>query len=86
MFHNQADNIGEQVKKLEGSVKASGFDLEYIHTGSVIRREDIFRGYSIDERRKLLYKMLNFLNNLPVVYETIVVNRKEAAGIKENIY
>ena len=79
VFHNQADNIDEQVKKLEGSVKASGFDLEYIHTGPVIRREDIFRGYSIDERRKLLYKMLNFLNNLPVVYETIVVNRKEAA-------
>ena len=79
VFHNQADNIEEQVKKLEGSVKVSGFDLEYIHTGPVIRREDIFSGYSIDERRKLLYKMLNFLNNIPVVYETIMVNRKEAA-------
>jgi len=79
VFHNQADNIEEQVKKLEGSVKVSGFELEYIHTGPVIRREDIFSGYSIDERRKLLYKMLNFLNSIPVVYETIVVNRKEAA-------
>ncbi len=79
VFHNQSDNIVEKVKKLEGSVKASGFDLEYIHTGPVIRREDIFSGYSIDERRKLLYKMLNFLNGLPIVYETIVVNRKEAA-------
>ena len=79
VFHNQSDNIEEQVKKLEGSVKASGFDLEYIHTGPVIRREDVFSAYSIDERRKLLYNKLNFLNGIPVSYETVVVNRKEAA-------
>ena len=39
----------------------SGFDFEYIHTGPVIRREDVFSGLSIDERRKLLFKMLNLL-------------------------
>lgn len=38
------------------------FDVEYIHTGPVIRREEVFARYSIDERRKLLYKMLNFVN------------------------
>ena len=79
VFHNQADNIDEQVKKLEKSIKDSDFDLEYIHTGPVIRREDIFSGYSIGERRKLIYKMLNFLNCIPIACETIVVNRKEAA-------
>ena len=40
--YKQSDNIEEQVTKLDGSVKASGFDLEYIHTGPVIRREDVF--------------------------------------------
>jgi len=79
VFHNQADNIDEQVKKLEKSIKDSDFDLEYIHTGPVIRREDIFSGYTIGERRKLIYKMLNFLNGIPIACETIVVNRKEAA-------
>ena len=52
VLHNQADNIDEQVKKLEKSIKDSDFDLEYIHTGPVIRREDIFSGYTIGERRK----------------------------------
>lgn len=32
----------------------------------------------IDERRKLLYKMLNFVNACPISYLTIVVDRKEA--------
>ena len=47
---------------MEESVRSSGFDVEYIHTGPVIRREEVFARYSIDERRKLLYKMLNFVN------------------------
>ena len=62
VFHNQDNNIDQQVAKLEESIKISGFDVEYIHTGPVIRREEVFGRYSIDERRKLLYKMLNFVN------------------------
>ena len=78
VFHNQDDNIEQQVSKLEESVRAAGFDVEYIHTGPVIRREEIFGRYTIDERRKLLYKMLNFVNSCPISYLTVVVDRKEA--------
>ena len=60
------------------STKNSGFDFDYIHTGSVIRREDVFSGLSIDERRKVLFKMLNFIVGSPITYEMAVVNRKEA--------
>lgn len=78
VFHNQDKGIEEQVSKLEESVHDSGFDVEYIHTGPVIRREDVFARYSIDERRKLLYKMLNFVNRCPISYLTVIVNRREA--------
>lgn len=78
VFHNQDDNIEQQVSKLEESVRIAGFDVEYIHTGPVIRREEIFGRYTIDERRKLLYKMLNFVNSCPISYLTVVVDRKEA--------
>ena len=50
VFHNQDNSIEEQVSKLEESVHSLGFDVEYIHTGPVIRREEIFARYSIDER------------------------------------
>lgn len=78
VFHNQDNAIEEQISKLNESVRASGFDVEYIHTGPVIRREEVFQGYSIDERRKLLYKMLNFVNSCPISYLTVVVDRREA--------
>ena len=80
VFHNQDDNIEQQVSKLEESVRTAGFDVEYIHTGPVIRREEIFGRYTIDERRKLLYKMLNFVNSCPISYLTVVVDRKEATN------
>lgn len=78
LFHDQKNEIATNVKKLEDSTKNSGFDFEYIHTGPVIRREDVFAGLSIDERRKLLFKMLNFIASSPITYEVTVVNRKEA--------
>ena len=78
VFHDQNEDIRQQVLKLEDSVRISGFHLEYIHTGPLIRREEVFANYSIDERRKLLYKMLNFVNMCPIRYMTVTVDRKEA--------
>ena len=78
VFHNQSNDISEQVKKLEESIHSAGFQVEYIHTGPVIRREEVFQSLTIDERRKLLFKLLNFMNSCPISCETIVVNRKEA--------
>ena len=77
VFHDQKFDITDKIRKLEESIRTAGFDLEYIHTGPVIRREDVFSNYSIDERRKLLYKILNFMNACPITYETVVVNKKE---------
>lgn len=78
VLHNQNNSIEEQVIKLEEGIRRSGVNVEYIHTGPVIRREEIFARYSIDERRKLLYKMLNFVNECPISYLTVIVDRKEA--------
>lgn len=78
VFHNQDDDIDQQVTKLEDSIRIAGFDVEYIHTGPIIRREEVFARYSIDERRKLLYKMLNFVNDCPILHLSVIVDRKEA--------
>lgn len=78
VFHDRAIDISKEIEKLEESMRISGFDIEYIHTGPVIRREQVFQNYSIEERRKLLYKMLYFYNKCDIYHDTVVVNRKEA--------
>jgi len=77
VFHNQKYDITNQVRKLEISTRTAGFEFEYIHTGPVIRREGIFSSLSINDRRKLIYKMLSFTLNCAITYETVIVNKKE---------
>lgn len=79
MFHDQDNDISSEVHKLENSIEQSGFQIEYIHTGPVIRREGVFEEYTIDERRQLIYKLFNFVMACPISYKTIAVNRKEAS-------
>lgn len=79
VFHNQDIDIDKEVRKLEASTKASGFEINYIHTGPIIRREAVFSNMSIDDRRKLIYKLLNFYNSVDIRHTTIIVDRKSAA-------
>ncbi len=78
VFHNQNDDISEQISKLERELSESG-STEYIHTGPIIRREFPYHNMTIDERRRLLYKIRMFFLHLPVMHTTIKINRKEAA-------
>ncbi len=77
VFHDQQYNIDDEIVRLEHSLAQSGTEIEYIHTGPVIRREDIFKNLSLDNRRKLIYKLLNFYNKCNIKHHTIIVNRKE---------
>ena len=78
VFHDQRQDITTNIQHLEESVSNSGFQLDYIHTGPVIRREEIFDSYTIDERRKLIYKMLNFVVASPISHLTVCIDRRQA--------
>lgn len=36
------------------------------------------KNYSLDDKRKLIYKILNFYNKCQINHDTVIVNRKEA--------
>lgn len=78
VFHNQDFNVTDEIAHLERHIRETNLPIDYIHTGPVIRREDIFKNYSIDDRRRLIYLMQNFYNKCPVSHATIKVDRKEA--------
>ena len=80
VFHDQKHDISQQIKKLEESIKSSGIGIEYIHTGPIIRREAVFNNLSIDDRRKMIFKILNFMKVCPIKCATVVVDRKTAAN------
>lgn len=36
VFHNQSNNIQQQIDKLQTSIHTAGFNVEYIHTAPLI--------------------------------------------------
>lgn len=78
VFHDQAKSISAAIAKYDEAISNTGTGIEYVHTGPIIRRESVFAGLSIDERRKLLYKLLGFFNACEIRHATIRVARREA--------
>jgi hypothetical protein len=79
VFHDQLDDISSEINTLEKKIKDLKLNVEYIHTGPIIRREGIFQKYSLDERRNLIYKILNFSIKCPVKYHCVIINRNDAS-------
>lgn len=77
VFHNQEADISSNIIKYERSISVAGYHFDYLHSGPLVRREQIFENYSLDDRRKLIYKILNFFLQLDIKHTTVVVNRKE---------
>lgn len=68
IFHNQSNNLQDNMDRLENQLKACGFTDEYIHTHPLIRKEYPYSDLTIDERRKILNKMLRFTMACDISY------------------
>lgn len=77
VFHDQSDDITENIARLKHWLSDVGINDEYIHTHPIIRKEDPYHNLSIDERRKILNKMLRFTMGCPIKYFNIIVNKRE---------
>ena len=47
VFHDQLDDISSEINTLEKKIKDLKLNVEYIHTGPIIRREGIFQKWSL---------------------------------------
>ena len=61
IFHDQSDDITENIARLKQWLSDAGINDEYIHTHPIIRKEDPYHNLSIDERRKILFILSNSL-------------------------
>lgn len=78
IFHNQSDDISKPIAELENALSYIETEQKYIHTGPLIRREPPYHNMTIDERRRLIYKMRTFFLHAPILHTTIKINRKDA--------
>ncbi len=76
VLHNQEVDISMDLRKLEEEMTYIGWPNHCVHAGSVIRSEHEYKEYSLDERQKILKKMIAFIRKLDLKFKTVYIEKK----------
>ncbi len=77
LFHDQSLNIADDIKKLDDFIANKGFPFHAIHTGPLIRREQIYQYETREKRQDLFKSLFHFIRKLPVHYICPRVKKNE---------
>ena len=77
VFHNQNNDISEDIKKFNNELVLLGFEKHHcIHNGPIIRREAPYAHMNIKERRRIFNKMVAFSRQLDITFKCFYIEKK----------
>ena len=75
VFHNQNDDISNDIKKFNNELVLLGFNEQHcIHNGPIIRREVPYEHMDIKERRRIFNKMVAFTRQLDITFKCFIIH------------
>lgn len=80
VFHDQRNNIEQNLIQLENELSFLGWSNHCIHAGPIIRSEEEYKGISVENRRKILMKLMSFVRNTEFSYRTIYIEKKHISN------
>lgn len=84
IIHEQENPITEQVENLDLYLKNLNVEIDAIHTAPLIRREDVYRYKSTEDRRKFFDIFFHFTRKVGIKYKNIIVEKKHKNAIDIN--
>lgn len=66
----------DEFTRLEHELDNIGLKSHCVHAGPVIRQEEEYRYMTLDERRKVLKRMMSFLRRINVICESFYIEKK----------
>jgi len=76
VFHDQAVDISPDLQRLQESVNQRGIPDYNFHAGPLIRREDEYKAFNLEERKKLFNYLFNFVRTIDIKYHNIIIEKK----------
>lgn len=76
VFHDQNENIQPAILKLNHELSFLGLNDLCIHTGPIIRKEEIYAHMTIEERRRIFNKMVAFIRQINIRYKCFYIEKK----------
>ena len=81
VFHDQKNDIKPIIDKLDLELSNIGLSDFCIHTGPIIRKEEIYENMTITERRHIFNKMIAFVRQIDIHYHSFYVEKKHFKNI-----
>ncbi len=76
VFHNQDTDIQNAIAQLNSELSYLNLDNLCIHTGPIIRKEEIYKNMSVIERRRIFNKMMAFIRNIDIRCKSFYIEKK----------
>ena len=83
VFHDQSEDIQPAISKLNQELSYLQLDNLCIHTGPIIRKEEIYEKMEIDERRRIFNKMVAFVRQINIRYKCFFIEKKHISDAVE---
>ena len=77
VFHDQDNEIKEEIKALDREMANLGFFNHVVHTGPLIRKEEVYCNLSPNDRRSIFTKLFYFVKKIPIRYKVFTIERKD---------
>ena len=76
VFHDQNNDITNDLNILNRKLDYFGLKNVAIHTGPIIRQEEIYNAMDMETRRKIMRTLMAFYRNVNIEYTTVYVEKK----------
>lgn len=83
VFHDQSEDIQNSISKLNQELSYLGLDNLCIHTGPIIRKEEIYTEMDIAERKRIFNKMVAFIRQINIRYKCFSIEKRHINDIVE---
>jgi hypothetical protein len=76
VFHRQDVDIQEKINRLDTELSYLRLNNLCIHTGPIIRKEEIYKDMDIVDRRRIFNKMMAFIRSIDIQYKCFHIEKK----------
>lgn len=83
VFHNQSVVINDEITRFDDYLNELGYKDIMIHTGPIIRQENIFRNIDLPTRRKLFNRFVAFTKKLDIMYVPFIIDKKHIEDVTD---
>ena len=83
VFHDQSIDIQPAISKLNTELSYLDLDNLCIHTGPIIRKEEIYKDMDISDRRRIFNKMIAFVRQIDVKYHCFFIEKRKFSDVVE---